>query len=74
VRELGNIRNFLTGSALTRVVDLLVIFAFLIVVAWYSVFFTLIVMPSFPFLVAMSACVTPVFPTTLDEAFISVPV
>lgn len=68
MRELGNIRNFLTSSALTRVVDRLFIFAFLIVVAWYSVFLTLIVMPSLPCFVAMSACVTPVFPPTLDEA------
>jgi subfamily B ATP-binding cassette protein HlyB/CyaB len=37
--------------------------------AWYSVFPTLIVMASFPFFIAISACLTPVFRLRLDEKF-----
>ena len=56
VRELENIRNFLTSSALMLVINLFFTFVFLIVMAWYSVFLTLIVMVSFPFFMAISAC------------------
>ena len=43
VRELENIRNFLTGSALTLVIDLFFTFVFLGVMAWYSMSADLVV-------------------------------
>ena len=52
VRELENIRNFLTGSALTLVIDLLFTFVFLAVMAFYSLCLTGIVLVSFPFYIA----------------------
>ena len=48
VRELENIRQFLTGSALTLVVDLVFTFAFLAVMFYYSVTLTFLVLASFP--------------------------
>ncbi|MGD0722597.1 MAG: type I secretion system permease/ATPase [Roseiarcus sp.] len=69
VRELENIRNFLTGSALTLVIDLFFTFVFLIVMAYYSVFLTGVVLASFPFYIAISAGVTPIFRRRLDEKF-----
>ena len=69
VRELENIRNFLTSSAITLVIDLFFTFVFLIVMAYYSVTLTLIVMASFPFFVAISVGVTPLFRRRLDEKF-----
>lgn len=69
VRELENIRNFLTSSALTLVIDLFFTFVFLAVMAWYSIPLTLIVLASFPFFIAVSALVTPVFRHRLDEKF-----
>ena len=69
VRELENIRNFLTSSALTLVIDLFFTFVFLGVMAWYSLFLTGIVLASFPFYIALSAAVTPVFRRRLDEKF-----
>jgi ATP-binding cassette, subfamily B, bacterial HlyB/CyaB len=69
VRELENIRTFLTSSALTLVIDLFFTFVFLAVMAWYSVFLTCIVLASFPFYIAISALVTPVFRRRLDEKF-----
>ena len=69
VRELENIRNFLTSSALTLVIDLFFTVVFLGVMACYSMSLTGIVILSFPFYVAISAIVTPVFRRRLDEKF-----
>lgn len=69
VRELENIRNFLTSSALTLVIDLLFTFVFLGVMAYYSMFLTGVVLCSFPFFILISAGITPVFRKRLDEKF-----
>ena len=69
VRELENIRNFLTGSALTLVIDLLFTFVFLGVMFYYSPTLTWIVLGSFPFYIAISAGATPLFKRRLDEKF-----
>ena len=69
VRELENIRNFLTSSALTLVIDLFFTFVFLGVMFYYSPLLTWVVIGSFPFYVALSAGVTPVFRRRLDEKF-----
>jgi ATP-binding cassette, subfamily B, bacterial HlyB/CyaB len=69
VRELENIRNFLTSSALTLVIDLGFTFVFLAVMLYYSPFLTWIVVGSFPFYVALSAGVTPVFRRRLEKKF-----
>jgi subfamily B ATP-binding cassette protein HlyB/CyaB len=69
VRELENIRNFLTSSALTLVIDLFFTFVFLAVMAWYSIALTFVVLASFPFFIVISALVTPVFRHRLDEKF-----
>ena len=69
VRELENIRNFLTSSALTLVVDLFFTIVFLTVMFFYSVLLTGIVLASFPFYIAISAGATPLFRRRLDEKF-----
>jgi ATP-binding cassette, subfamily B, bacterial HlyB/CyaB len=69
VRELENIRNFLTGSALTLVIDLLFTFVFLGVMFLYSPLLTWIVLASFPFYIGISALATPLFRRRLDEKF-----
>lgn len=69
VRELENIRNFLTSSALTLVIDLFFTIIFLAVMFYYSPLLTWIVIGSFPFYIAISAGVTPVFRQRLDEKF-----
>jgi subfamily B ATP-binding cassette protein HlyB/CyaB len=55
VRELENIRNFLTSSALTLLIDLFFTFVFLSVMFYYSPTLSWIVVGSFPFYVAISA-------------------
>jgi subfamily B ATP-binding cassette protein HlyB/CyaB len=69
VRELENIRNFLTSSALTLVIDLLFTFVFLAVMFFYSPLLTWIVLGAFPFYIAISAGATPLFRRRLDEKF-----
>ncbi len=69
VRELENIRQFLTSSALTLVIDLLFTFVFLGVMFYYAPQLTFIVMGAFPFYIAVSVGVTPIFRQRLDEKF-----
>src|SRR6476620_11104695 len=69
VRELENIRNFLTSSALTLVIDLFFAIVFLLVMFLYSPLLTWIVIASFPFYIGISAGATPLFRRRLDEKF-----
>jgi subfamily B ATP-binding cassette protein HlyB/CyaB len=69
VRELENIRNFLTGQALTSVLDLLFTVVFLAVMFYYSGWLTLIVVLSLPLYALWSAAITPVLRKRLDEKF-----
>jgi ATP-binding cassette, subfamily B, bacterial HlyB/CyaB len=69
VRELENIRNFLTSSALTLVIDLFFTIVFLAVMAYYSLFLTGVVLASFPLYIAISAGATPIFRQRLEEKF-----
>ena len=69
VRELEQIRNFLTGQALTSVLDLLFSFIFIAVMWFYSGWLTLIVVVSLPVYAAWSALITPVLRARLNEKF-----
>jgi subfamily B ATP-binding cassette protein HlyB/CyaB len=69
VRELENIRNFLTSSALTLVIDLFFTFVFLGVMFFYSPMLTFIVLATFPIYIVLSAAATPLFRARLDEKF-----
>lgn len=69
VRELENIRSFLTGQALTSVLDLFFTVVFLAVMFYYSVWLTLIVVLSLPAYALISAGITPVLRNRLNEKF-----
>ncbi|BAV97442.1 toxin secretion ABC transporter ATP-binding protein [Lysobacter enzymogenes] len=69
VRELENIRSFLTGQALTSVLDLLFTVVFLAVMFFYSGWLTLIVLLSLPLYALWSAAITPALRKRLDEKF-----
>ncbi len=69
VRELENIRSFLTGQALTSVLDLLFTVVFLAVMFWYSGWLTLIVVLSLPVYALISAGITPVLRKRLNDKF-----
>lgn len=69
VRELENIRTFLTGNALTVVLDLFFSLVFLAVMFFYSVPLTLIVLASLPLYATLSLVVSPVLRRRLDAQF-----
>ena len=69
VRELENIRQFLTGNAITLVLDLLFSFVFIGVMLIYSGWLTLVVVISLPCYVILSVLVTPLLRARLHEKF-----
>jgi subfamily B ATP-binding cassette protein HlyB/CyaB len=69
VRELDNIRQFLTSSALTLALDLFFALLFLVVLFIYSPLLTLIVAGALPCYVALSLGMTPAFRERLNERF-----
>ncbi len=69
VRELENIRAFLTGNALTIALDLLFSLVFIAVMLYYSAWLTLIVVLSLPCYGILSALATPVLRSRLHEKF-----
>ena len=69
VRELENIRSFLTGNALTVVLDVVFSIVFIAVMLFYSVPLTLIVLVSLPLYFGLSLAVVPVLRRRLDVKF-----
>jgi subfamily B ATP-binding cassette protein HlyB/CyaB len=69
VRELETIRQFLTSSSITLVLDLGFGIIFLAVLFLYSVTLALIVLASLPCYVALSVLATPVFRRRIQEKF-----
>lgn len=69
IRELENIRSFLTGNVMTLVLDLLFSFVFLGVMLWYSVTLTLVVLASIPVYLLLSLVFTPVIRRRLEDKF-----
>ena len=69
VRELETIRSFLTGNALTLVLDLLFSIVFVAVMLLYSAKLTLIVLVSLPLYMALSLAVVPLLRARLNEKF-----
>ncbi len=69
VRELENIRQFLTGPALMSIIDIAFTGVFLAVMLYYSPLLTLAVVLAIPCYVALMAGAMPVFRRRLDEKF-----
>jgi len=69
VRELENIRQFLTGNAITLVLDLFFAVVFIAVMLFYSGWLTLIVVLSLPAYGLLSFLITPLLRARLHEKF-----
>ena len=69
VRELEHIRQFLTGNAITLVLDLLFSVVFIGVMLFYSGWLTLVVLASLPCYAALSLGITPMLRARLHEKF-----
>lgn len=69
VRELEQIRQFLTSNSVTVVLDVLFTAVFLVVMWCYSPMLTLVVMASLPLYAILSVVITPMIRTRLNEKF-----
>lgn len=69
VKELENVRQFITGSTITLLIDTFFTFVFFGVMFYYSTTLALVVLFSVPFYFLIAACVTPVLRKNLDEKF-----
>jgi ATP-binding cassette, subfamily B, bacterial HlyB/CyaB len=69
VRELENIRSFLTGNSLTLVLDVVFSMIFIAVMLIYSAPLTLIVLVSLPLYLALSLTLVPILHARLNEKF-----
>jgi subfamily B ATP-binding cassette protein HlyB/CyaB len=69
VRELEQIRQFLTSHSVTVVLDVLFTVVFLIVMWFYSPTLTLVVMASLPIYALLSVAITPAIRARLHEKF-----
>lgn len=69
VMELETIRQFLTGTPLTTLIDVLFMSVYIAVMFFYSPTLTWVVLGSLPFFIILSAIVTPLFRHRLDEKF-----
>jgi len=69
VRELEHIRQFLTGNAITLVLDLFFSVVFIAVMLFYSGWLTLVVVLSLPCYLILSVLITPLLRARLHEKF-----
>ncbi|MFT6659163.1 type I secretion system permease/ATPase [Maritalea sp.] len=69
VRELENVRDFITSSALTVLIDFSFTFVFFAVMWLFSPTLTLIVLGSIPFYLAISLLITPELRRRVEERF-----
>lgn len=69
VRELDQIRSFLTGTPLSSMIDVVFIVVYIIVMFFYSVNLTWIVIASMPVFAILSLIITPLFKKSLDKKF-----
>ncbi|MCU7906043.1 MAG: type I secretion system permease/ATPase [Candidatus Thiodiazotropha sp. (ex Epidulcina cf. delphinae)] len=69
VRELDTLRNFITGTALTLIIDLSFVFVFIAVMWFYSPTLTWIVLATIPCYVLLSLFITPILRHRLNDKF-----
>jgi len=69
VRELENVRDFITSSSLTVVIDLLFTVVFFAVMWVFSPTLTLVVLASVPFYILLSVAITPELRKRVEEKF-----
>ena len=69
VQELQHIRQFLTGTPLSSLIDAFFILVYVAVLFFYSVPLTWLVLSSIPCFALLSAIATPLFKKSLDEQF-----
>ncbi|WP_430009242.1 type I secretion system permease/ATPase [Methylophaga lonarensis] len=69
VRELDTVREFITGTALTLVIDVFFVFVFIAVLWFYSITLTWLVLATIPLYILLSLVITPRLRARLEEKF-----
>lgn len=69
VREVENIRRFLTGTPLSTIIDSVFIIVYLVVMWLYSPALTKVVLCSLPIFVLLSVIITPIFKIRLEQKY-----
>lgn len=69
VRELENIRRFLTGVPMMTFLDCMFLIVYVVILFFYSVRLACVTLASIPLLTLVSAIVTPLFRARLEEKF-----
>ncbi len=69
VKELDTIRNFITGTSLTLVIDLFFSFVFFAIMYYYSTTLFTVVALTIPLYILLSATITPILKRRLDDKF-----
>lgn len=69
VKELENIRRFLTGVPLNTLLDAMFIIVYIIIMFFYSTKLTFVTIVSLPILAAITAVITPILKERLDDKF-----
>ncbi len=69
VRELENLRSFLTGSTLTLIIDICFTVVFFVAMLCYSPLLTGVVAAIIPLYVILSFCITPILRKFLEDKF-----
>jgi len=69
VKEVENIRRFLTGTPLSSILDISFIILYIVVMFLYSKTLTYVVLLTIPFFAALSIIITPIFRRRLEEQF-----
>ncbi len=69
VREMENIRSFLTGNAITLVMDMIFAVVYAVVMFCYSFKLSVLVIATIPIYVVLSLVVTPIMRARLNEYF-----
>ncbi|MBQ8043790.1 MAG: type I secretion system permease/ATPase, partial [Clostridia bacterium] len=69
VRELDQIRGFLTGTPLSSMIDVVFVTVYIVVLFLYNVKLAWIVVASIPLFAVLSLVITPLFKKSLDEKF-----
>ena len=69
VREVENIRSFLTGTPLTSILDMMFVIIYVVIMFFYSSTLSFIVLAIVPIIAIIYGFVTPIFKKRLDEKF-----
>ena len=69
VKELENIRQFVSGSSLVLIIDTAFCFIFILAMFWYSKILCLVALLMIPFMVLLNVIVTPIYRKRISDKF-----